>query len=61
VAYFAREIKERAALMTCGSDFHGQTKPRISLGQYTFLESYREYLESCLGTILKYNDKMGSE
>ena len=54
VAYFAGEIKERAALMTCGSDFHGHTKPRISLGQYTFLESYRKYLEMSLTTILKH-------
>jgi predicted metal-dependent phosphoesterase TrpH len=53
VDYFAREVKKRAVLMTCGSDFHGQTKPRISLGQYTFLESFREYLETCLRTILK--------
>jgi predicted metal-dependent phosphoesterase TrpH len=52
VEYFAGEIKERAALMTCGSDFHGFTKPRIALGQYPFLEPYRQYLEMSLKRIL---------
>jgi len=51
-AYFARETSKRGALLTCGSDFHGNTKPRISLGQYVFLENYRVYLERSLSSIL---------
>lgn len=43
--------------MTCGSDFHGNTKPRISIGQYSFLEQYREYLEQSLTSILEYKEK----
>jgi hypothetical protein len=38
--------------MTCGSDFHGKNKPLISIAQYSFLESYREFLELSLTTIL---------
>ncbi len=52
VAYFAEETSKRAALMTCGSDFHGKIKPLISLGQYNFLESYRVYLERSVTSIL---------
>jgi predicted metal-dependent phosphoesterase TrpH len=49
--YFARTLKKRTKLMTCGSDFHGKTKPRIRIGQYYFLELYREYLEQSLSRI----------
>jgi predicted metal-dependent phosphoesterase TrpH len=54
VAYFASETSRRAALMTCGSDFHGKNKPLISLGQYNFLESYREYLDRSVNSILDF-------
>jgi len=52
VAYFAELTGKRGALMTCGSDFHGKNKPLISIAQYSFLESYREFLELSLTTIL---------
>ena len=55
VAYFASETSKRAALMTCGSDFHGKNKPLISLGQYNFLESYRDYLKGSVTSILNFN------
>ena len=54
VAYFAGETSKRGALMTCGSDFHGKNKPLISLGQYNFLESYRDYLEGSVKIILDF-------
>lgn len=57
VEYFAGVTSKRGALMTCGSDFHGNTKPRISIGQYSFLEQYREYLEQSLTSILEYKEK----
>jgi len=53
VAYFAGESSKRGALMTCGSDFHGKNKPRISIGQYAFLENHRKYLDHSLKAILK--------
>jgi len=54
VAFFASETSKRGALMTCGSDFHGKNKPLISLGQYNFLESYRDYLEESVMSILNH-------
>jgi len=43
--YFASVIKERKCLMTCGSDFHGKTKPLIQVGQFRFDERYEKDLE----------------
>jgi predicted metal-dependent phosphoesterase TrpH len=43
--YFAGLVNGRKALMTCGSDFHGKTKPRISLGSYFFMDEYAEEVE----------------
>ncbi len=56
--FFAGETSKRGALLTCGSDFHGNIKPRISIGQYLFLEDYRTYLEKSLSSIL--NHKLGN-
>ncbi len=54
VSYFASETSKRAALMTCGSDFHGKNKALISLGQYNSLESYRDYLDRSVSSILDF-------
>lgn len=51
MSYFAGEITRRGALMTCGSDFHGHTKPRIHIGQYKLLEDFREYLDQSVSVI----------
>lgn len=32
--YFYQKAKELGLLITCGSDFHGKTKPAIALGQH---------------------------
>jgi len=53
-AFFASETSKRGAIMTCGSDFHGNTKPLISLGEYLFLEHYRQDLERSLSVLLKH-------
>lgn len=34
IGYFAPLVQRRGALMTCGSDFHGKTKPRIAVGRF---------------------------
>jgi len=54
-AYFADLIRKRGALMTCGSDFHGKTKPLISIGQYGILEEFRPYLNQSLEKILNFS------
>lgn len=33
VAYFYNKAKQRNILVTCGSDYHGKTKPSIALGE----------------------------
>lgn len=32
--YYFRTAKERKLFATCGSDYHGKTKPSIGLGQH---------------------------
>lgn len=39
--------------MTCGSDFHGKTKPTIELGDYMSIGNYQGYLENSVMEILK--------
>ncbi|WP_419510418.1 PHP domain-containing protein [Alistipes sp.] len=33
-AYFASLVLQKSAVMTCGSDFHGKTKPLIAIGRF---------------------------
>lgn len=46
--YFAELAIVRKALMTCGSDFHGKTKPRIEVGQYGDTALFDSYLNNSL-------------
>ena len=32
ISFYSKEAEKRGVLMTCGSDFHGKTKPAIQLG-----------------------------
>ena len=57
VDYFAQEIVRRSAWMTCGSDFHGHTKPRIAMGQYSSFRGFGEYLEESLNKIAAHKKK----
>lgn len=36
INYFGTLTRKRGVRMTCGSDFHGKTKPLINIGQYNF-------------------------
>ncbi len=40
IDYFARVALRRNILMTCGSDFHGKTKPLIKPGMYRTIKEY---------------------
>jgi len=53
-AYFADLIRKKGAIMTCGSDYHGKTKPLISIGQYGMLEGFRPDLDQSLNYIRDY-------
>ncbi|MDF1576291.1 MAG: PHP domain-containing protein [Bacteroidales bacterium] len=57
VAWFAGETIKKGVLMTCGSDFHGNTKPRISLGSYLLLEPFGSYLQESLNIIRMHAEK----
>lgn len=43
-AYFRRKAEEAGLIITCGSDYHGRTKPSISLGGHG-LEENTKYLK----------------
>lgn len=36
IRHFASLVRQRNCIMTCGSDFHGKTKPLINVGQFQF-------------------------
>lgn len=50
-ACFAQLVSERGVLMTCGSDFHGKTKPRIGVGQFGFDAHHAERLAESIGRL----------
>lgn len=48
--YFAGLVRSRNAFMSCGSDFHGKTKPRIGIGQFASDDRF----EGCLTDFVNY-------
>lgn len=46
--YLAELAVQHKALITCGSDFHGKTKPVIEMGRYGMLSRYEGYLQESL-------------
>ena len=44
ISYFASLVQKKGAIMTCGSDFHGKTKPLINIGQSKFDNQFENYL-----------------
>lgn len=53
VGYFAPLVFRQGALLTCGSDFHGKTKPRIQVGEFAFDQAYEVYLRASVERILR--------
>lgn len=53
VAYFATEAQQQNALMTCGSDFHGHTKPRIKIGHFQCDSRFEAYVNNSVRQILR--------
>lgn len=51
ISYFAGLVQQTDSLMTCGSDFHGKTKPLIEIGEYKFNEDYETYLQKSIMTL----------
>lgn len=44
IAFYEKKAKKYGLLMTCGSDFHGKTKPAIGLGQCDCSEEVQQKL-----------------
>lgn len=52
ISYFAFLVQQRNALMTCGSDFHGKTKPLINMGQFNFDSQFENYLSNSVKKLI---------
>lgn len=52
IDYFAGLVQQTGKLMTCGSDFHGKTKPLIDIGAYKYKEEYNAYLYDSITKII---------
>lgn len=50
--YYYQIAKEHGLLMTCGSDFHGKTKPSVHIGQCVMDEEQQEILYCRLRKLL---------
>ena len=53
IRYFAKVALQRKTIATCGSDFHGKTKPLITLGSFKSLEPYNTYINQSVQSLLK--------
>jgi len=53
IEYYAELAIAKKGLMTCGSDFHGKTKPVIDIGNYAMNEKYRDYLSQSLAQFIR--------
>ena len=49
VRYYRKKAEERGMLITCGSDFHGKTKPAIHLGEMALGEDEERILSEMKG------------
>lgn len=49
--YFASLVVREDAFMTCGSDFHGKTKPRIAIGRFPRDERFAARLSDVAGRL----------
>ncbi len=55
VDYFATIVQEKNKIMTCGSDFHGKTKPLISIGQFKSNDRFDDYLRTSVQRLKMQN------
>lgn len=52
-ACFASLVVRERALMTCGSDFHGKTKPRIAVGEFPRDRRYDDRLAESVARLME--------
>ena len=49
--YYYRTAQENKIFVTCGSDYHGKTKPSIGIGQHNCPEGYVGLLQEMYGNL----------
>lgn len=52
IDFYASLAQRKKALITCGSDFHGQNKPLINVGQFKSNDQYDNYLKESVLQLL---------
>jgi hypothetical protein len=52
IEYFAGVAIKHKVLLTCGSDFHGKTKPLIKVGSFRTIERYEAYARESVEELL---------
>lgn len=52
--YFAGIARDRKVLLTCGSDFHGKTKPLIKPGAFRTILEFEEYATASVSKLLSF-------
>jgi predicted metal-dependent phosphoesterase TrpH len=52
IQFFAEVAIKNSALMTCGSDFHGKTKPLIRIGEFKKIGRYEAYVAESVEELL---------
>lgn len=52
IGYFAEIACKNKLVMTCGSDFHGKTKPLIKAGRYGTLDVYDRFVTEGIESLL---------
>lgn len=52
ISYFASLVQQRNTIMTCGSDFHGKTKPLIHMGQFNFDSQFENFLNNSIRQLI---------
>ena len=53
IAYFINVARKRNVLMTCGSDFHGRSKPLIKPGTYRTISKFEDYAEKSVERLVQ--------
>ncbi|NDV58302.1 PHP domain-containing protein [Bacteroides sp. 519] len=56
ISYFGSLVQQKSAIMTCGSDFHGKTKPLIQLGQFNKDNKFEEYLDNSIRRLFTFSE-----
>lgn len=60
-AWYLNFAKKHGLLISCGSDFHGEKKPSIEMGEYHLEKDGTPYLQSLLDALSRYDQEKETE